>query len=106
MGCMRITRTSHQSRAKVDEIEMTQQKLLRGLEGIRMIEHYRKTCVLLAVALSIGCLPANGKQPRATYPTQLHGVWQDAGNKCVLPGNVGTDSGFEIKPDKLVGHGH
>ena len=71
-----------------------------------MIEHYRKTCVLLAVALSIGCLPANGKQPRATYPTQLHGVWQAAGNECVLPGNLGTDSAFEIKPDKLVGHGH
>ena len=65
-----------------------------------------KACLLLAIVLSAGCLPANGKQPRTTYPTQLHGVWQGDGSTCILPGNLDSDTRFEIKPDKLVGYEH
>ena len=64
------------------------------------------TCLLLAITLSIACLPVDGKQPAARYPSQLHGVWQAAGNKCVFPGDLESTSRFEIEPDKLVGYEH
>ena len=61
-----------------------------------------KACLLLAVALSVGCLPANGKQPRASYPRQLHGVWQGDDLTCVLPENLDSDVRMEIKPYQLI----
>jgi len=62
----------------------------------------RATCMLLAATFSLGCLSANGKPPRASYPSQLHGIWQGGSNTCLLPGNLDSDARMEIKPDKLI----
>lgn len=61
------------------------------------------SCIMLVVAtLSIGCIPANGKQARVSYPSQLLGIWQGGSNTCRLPGNLDSDARMEIKPDKLL----
>jgi len=64
------------------------------------------TYMLLAATFSVGCLSANGKPPRASYPSQLHGIWQGDGNTCLLPGNLDSDTRREIKPDRLIGYEH
>lgn len=58
--------------------------------------------MLFAGALSIGYLPANAKQPEASYPRQILGIWQGGGSTCRLPGNLDSDSRMEITPTKVI----
>ena len=69
-----------------------------------MKQTIRNALLLVAGALSIGFLPAHGKQAKATYQAQLLGVWQGGGNTCRLPGNPDSDVRMEITPVKLVDH--
>lgn len=62
-----------------------------------------KAIVLFAMLIvSISCSPANGKEHKARYPSELIGVWQGDDVTCTLPGNLDSDTRMEIKPDRLI----
>lgn len=63
----------------------------------------------VAMALMVGMLcmactstSAKGKQARAAYPAELHGIWEGGVPVCKLPGNPDSDVRMEIGAGKLV----
>lgn len=64
-------------------------------------------CVATALMAGMLCMAcastsAKGKQARAVYPAELHGIWEGGVSVCKLPGNPDSDVRMEIGAGKLV----
>jgi len=62
----------------------------------------RGLILLATMTLSVGCLSAQGKPPKVSYPSQLIGVWQGGSATCTLPGNLDSDTRMDIRSNKLI----